>query len=167
MSADDIRSPAWTWPTRHAVSGPPTTGGRVERRECVEFKLEVVVVPVSDVDRAKRFYGEQLGFVVDVDQATGDAFRVVQLTPPGSACSITIGKGLVESAPGSLQGMQLVVSDIEAARDLLAGRGVEVTPIRHFDGEWIDGKGGPWNSFFFFSDPDGNGWTVQEKPGDA
>jgi catechol 2,3-dioxygenase-like lactoylglutathione lyase family enzyme len=133
----------------------------------MDFKLEVVVVPVSDVDRAKRFYSEQLGFVVDVDQATGDAFRVVQLTPPGSACSITIGKGLVESAPGSLQGLQLVVSDIDAARDLLAGQGVEVTPVRHFDGGWVDGKGGPWNSFFFFSDPDGNGWTVQEKPGDA
>ena len=95
----------------------------------MDFKLEVVVVPVSDVDRAKRFYSEQLGFAVDVDQATGDAFRVVQLTPPGSACSITIGKGLVESAPGSLQGMQLVVSDIEAARDLLrAGRGCHAHP---------------------------------------
>jgi catechol 2,3-dioxygenase-like lactoylglutathione lyase family enzyme len=133
----------------------------------MDFKLEVVVVPVSDVDRAKRFYSEQLGFVVDVDQATGDAFRVVQLTPPGSACSITIGKGLVESTPGSLQGMQLCVSDIDAARGELAGRGVDVTPIRHFDGGWVDGNGGPWNSFFFFSDPDGNGWTVQEKPADA
>lgn len=134
----------------------------------MDWKLEVVVVPVSDVDRAKRFYSEQVGFVVDVDQATGDAFRVVQMTPPGSACSITIGKGLVESAPGSLQGMQLVVNDIEAARDELAGRGVEITAIRHFDdGRWVEGKGGPWNSFFFFSDPDGNGWTVQEKPADV
>ena len=132
----------------------------------MDMKLEVVVVPVSDVDRAKRFYVEQLGFVLDVDQQTGDAFRVVQLTPPGSACSITIGKGLNDSAPGSLQGLQLTVADIEAARAELVARGLEATSIRHFeDGVWSDGKGGPWNSFFFFKDPDGNGWAVQERPG--
>lgn len=131
----------------------------------MEWKLEVVVVPVSDVDRAKRFYSEQIGFVVDVDHQASETTRVVQLTPPGSACSITIGTGLVESAPGSLQGLQLVVSDIDAARALLVERGVEVSPVRHFDGaKWAEGRGGDWNSFIFFSDPDGNGWTVQERP---
>lgn len=134
----------------------------------MDWKLEVVVVPVSDIDRAKQFYSEQLGFVVDVDQTNGDVFRIVQLTPPGSACSIAIGRGLAELTPGSLQGIQLVVADIEAARSELVGRGVDVTNIRHVeDGTWLDGKGGPWNSFFFFSDPDGNGWSVQEKPADA
>lgn len=134
----------------------------------VDYKLELVVVPVSDVDRSKQFYSEQCGFVVDVDQSFGDAFRVVQLTPPGSACSISIGKGLAESVPGSLQGMQLVVADIDAAHADMAGRGVGVSPVRHIeDGTWLDGKGGPWNSFFFFSDPDGNGWAVQEKPAEA
>lgn len=134
----------------------------------MDWKLELVVVPVSDVDRAKQFYSEQVGFVVDLDTSVGDEFRVVQLTPLGSACSISVGKGLVESAPGSLKGMQMVVSDIEAARAELVERGVEVSPIRTFDnGAWVDGKGGPWNSFIFFADPDGNGWTVQEKPADA
>ncbi len=132
----------------------------------MDWKLEVVVVPVSDVDVAKRFYSEQMGFVVDVDQSVGEEFRVVQLTPPGSACSISIGKGLVDSAPGSLKGLQLVVADIDAARAELVGRGVEVTPVRHMDnGVWVDGRGGEWNSFFFFSDPDGNAWTVQESSG--
>jgi catechol 2,3-dioxygenase-like lactoylglutathione lyase family enzyme len=131
----------------------------------MEWKLELVVVPVTDVDRAKHFYSEQLGFVVDHDTPISDEVRVVQLTPPGSACSIAIGKGMVESAPGSVQGIQLVVSDIEAARAQLVERGVEVSPIRHFDDQgWADGKGGDWNSFIFFSDPDGNGWTVQERP---
>ncbi len=131
----------------------------------MDWKLEVVVMPVSDVDRAKAFYADGVGFVVDVDQQFGEDFRVVQLTPRGSGCSITIGKGLSTAAPGSVQGMQLVVADIEAARAELVGRGVDVTPVRHMqDGEWLDGKGGPWNSFFFFSDPDGNAWAVQEKP---
>jgi len=131
----------------------------------MDWKLEVVVVPVSDVDRAKAFYSEQVGFPVDLDTAVGDEFRVVQMTPRGSGCSVTIGKGLSSAEPGSSQGMQLVVSDIEAARAELVERGVEVTPIRRFEeGEWREGKGGPWNSFFFFSDPDGNGWAVQEKP---
>jgi hypothetical protein len=94
-----------------------------------------------------------------------ESFRVVQMTPTGSGCSVTIGKGLSTATPGSSQGMQLVVEDIEAARAELVGRGVDVTPVRTFeDGEWKDGHGGPWNSFFFFSDPDGNGWAVQEKP---
>jgi catechol 2,3-dioxygenase-like lactoylglutathione lyase family enzyme len=131
----------------------------------MDWKLEVVVVPVADVDRAKRFYSEQCGFVVDVDHEAGEKFRVVQLTPPGSACSITIGTGLAAMAPGSLQGLQLVVSDIEAARAELAARGVAVSAVQHFDdGVQAAGPGGDWNSFVFFSDPDGNGWTVQQKP---
>ena len=131
----------------------------------MDWKLEVVVVPVSDVDRSKQFYSEQVGFVVDVDHQPSEAFRVVQLTPPGSACSITIGKGLGDSPPGSLKGLQLVVSDIVAAREVLVAGGVDVTPVRHLqDGEWLDGPGEPWNSFLFFDDPDGNSWVVQEKP---
>ncbi len=131
----------------------------------MDFTLELVVVPVSDVDRSKAFYTEKVGFNVDVDQSMGDASRVVQLTPPGSACSISIGKGLSTAVPGSLQGMQLCVTDIEAARAELVERGLDVTPVRHIaDGEWLDGHGGPWNSFLFFSDPDGNSWAIQEKP---
>jgi len=131
----------------------------------MDWKLEVVVVPVSDVDRSKRFYSEQLGFVVDVDQQMTEKFRVVQLTPPGSACSVTIGTGLASMAPGSLKGLQLVVSDVSAARAQLVDRGVDVSPVRHVeDGEFVDGHGGPWNSFVFFDDPDGNSWAVQEKP---
>jgi catechol 2,3-dioxygenase-like lactoylglutathione lyase family enzyme len=134
----------------------------------MDFKLELVVVPVSDVDRAKAFYSEQCGFNVDVDHKVGEEFRVVQLTPPGSACSITVGTGLAKSTPGSYQGMQLCVDDIDAAREFLVGRGVDVTPVRHVEnGEWLEGHGGPWNSFAFFSDPDGNGWAVQEKPAET
>jgi catechol 2,3-dioxygenase-like lactoylglutathione lyase family enzyme len=131
----------------------------------MQFKLEVVVVPVSDVDRAKAFYADQVGFPVDVDHAPNEHFRVVQMTPEGSGCSVTIGKGLTEMAPGSLQGLQLCVADIDAAHALLAGRGVPVTTVRHHTGAGFeDGKGDDWNSFFFFSDPDGNGWAVQESP---
>jgi catechol 2,3-dioxygenase-like lactoylglutathione lyase family enzyme len=131
----------------------------------MEWKLEVVVVPVSDVDRAKRFYSEQVGFNVDLDHAMSEQFRVVQLTPPGSGCSVTIGTGLTDAAPGSVRGLQLVVDDIDAARAQLVERGVEVTPVRHFvDGEWKLGKGGDWNSFIDFNDPDGNTWVVQERP---
>ncbi|MGH2516766.1 MAG: glyoxalase superfamily protein [Ktedonobacterales bacterium] len=132
----------------------------------MDWKLEVVVIPVSDVDRAKRFYSEQVGFVVDVDHRAGEHFRVVQLTPPGSACSITLmGAENTKSAPGSVAGLQLVVSDIEAARTELVTRGVEVSAIQHFeDGTPADGRGEAWNSFVFFSDPDGNNWTVQEGP---
>jgi catechol 2,3-dioxygenase-like lactoylglutathione lyase family enzyme len=133
--------------------------------ELMDWTLEVVVVPVSDVDRAKRFYSEQLGFNVDVDREVSDSFRVVQLTPRGSACSITIGKGLGNGQPGSYKGLQLCVSDIAAARAELVERGVDVSPIRHVeDSGWVDGHGGPWNSFCFFDDPDGNSWAVQEKP---
>ena len=134
----------------------------------MDYTLELVVVPVSDVDRAKAFYNEQCGFNVDVDQSFGDDFRVVQLTPPGSACSISIGKGLAKMEPGTLSGLQLCVSDINAAREEMVARGLDVTPVRHIEmGEWLDGPGGPWNSFMFFSDPDGNGWAVQEKPASA
>lgn len=135
----------------------------------MDWKLEVIVVPVSDIDRARQFYAEQVGFVVDHDTQVNADVRVIQLTPPGSACSIVIGKGMVESAPGSVQGIQLVVSDIETARAALAGRGVDVSPVRHVDpdGAWVDGHGGPWNSFIFFSDPDGNGWAIQERPASA
>jgi catechol 2,3-dioxygenase-like lactoylglutathione lyase family enzyme len=133
----------------------------------MEWKLELVIVPVADVDRAKRFYGEQAGFTVDHDTRISDAMRVVQLTPPGSGCSIAIGSGMTEMAPGSLKGLQLVVSDVAAAREQLVARGVAASPVRHFDnGVWVDGPGGRWNSFIFFEDPDGNSWTVQERPAD-
>lgn len=131
----------------------------------MDFKLEVVVVPVSDVDRAKAFYADQVGFPVDVDSRPNDHFRVVQMTPRGSSCSVTIGTGLSKMEPGSLQGLQLCVADIDAAHAELRDRGVPVTAVRHHDGTgFVDGKGDDWNSFFFFSDPDGNGWAVQESP---
>ena len=132
----------------------------------MDYKLEVVVVPVSDVDRAKHFYADQMGFVVDVDDSPNEHVRIVQLTPRGSGCSVTIGTGLATMEPGSLQGLQLVVDDIEAAHAELSGRGVPVSSIQHHDGTaFAEGKGGPWNSFIFFSDPDGNGWAIQERPG--
>ncbi|MEO7119438.1 MAG: VOC family protein [Candidatus Limnocylindrales bacterium] len=131
----------------------------------MDWKLEVVVVPVTDVDRAKDFYSRQMGFNVDVDHQPNDDFRVVQLTPPGSGCSVTIGKGLAKMEPGSLSGLQLCVTDLAAARAELVERGVDVTPIRHMgESGFEDGPGGPWNSFVFFDDPDGNGWAIQEKP---
>ncbi len=132
----------------------------------MEWKLELVPVPVSDVDRAKAFYKEKVGFEEDVDHSTGEEFRVVQLTPPGSACSIAIGTGIVRTPPGSVQGLQLVVPDIDAARVELLERGAEVSEVQHFDGSaWRPGGGGDWNSFAFFSDPDGNGWVLQQSPG--
>ena len=118
----------------------------------MEWKLELVAVPVSDVDRAKAFYTERVGFNADHDHRVSDSIRFVQLTPPGSACSIAIGSGLVETPPGSAQGLQLVVADVEAARAELLERGVEVSEVQDF----------PWGSFVFFSDPDGNGWAVQQ-----
>lgn len=131
----------------------------------MDWKLELVVVPVSDVERAKRFYSEQVGFVVDHDTRMSDDMRIVQLTPRGSACSIAVGTGIVAMPPGSMKGMQLVVSDIEAARAELAARGVGVSAVQHYEGPvLVDGRGGDWNSFVFFSDPDGNGWAVQERP---
>jgi catechol 2,3-dioxygenase-like lactoylglutathione lyase family enzyme len=131
----------------------------------MDWKLEVVVVPVADVDRAKRFYNEQVGFVVDHDTRISDTMRVMQLTPPGSACSIVVGIGLVDMPPGSMKGLQLVVSDIEAARAELVERDVAVSQIQHYEGATlVAGRGGDWNSFIFFSDPDGNSWVVQERP---
>jgi predicted enzyme related to lactoylglutathione lyase len=120
----------------------------------MDWKLELVAVPVSDVDRAKRFYTEQAGFNADHDHTVSEELRFVQLTPPGSACSIAIGKGLADSPPGSLRGLQLVVPDIEAAHAELAGRGVAVSGIQDL----------PWGRFVFFSDPDGNAWSVQQIP---
>ena len=117
----------------------------------MDWKLELVAIPVSDVDRAKAFYTEKAGFNADHDHQVSDELRFVQLTPPGSACSITIGTGVVDTEPGSVQGMQMVVADIQAAHAELAGRGVEVSEVQEF----------PWGSFVFFSDPDGNGWAVQ------
>jgi predicted enzyme related to lactoylglutathione lyase len=118
----------------------------------MDWKLELVAVPVSDVDRAKAFYTEQAGFNADHDYTVSDEIRFVQLTPPGSACSIAIGKGLTPMAPGSLNGLQMVVADIEAARVELAGRGAQVSDVQDF----------PWGRFVFFSDPDGNRWSVQQ-----
>ncbi|MFI9272265.1 VOC family protein [Kitasatospora sp. NPDC052896] len=137
----------------------------------MEFKLEVVVVPVRDVDRSLVFYTEQLGFCLDVDYAPNPGFRVVQMTPPGSACSVQIGVGISDAAPGSVRGLYLVVSDIEQARaDLVAG-GVAVGEIRHKSpvGSWQGGfepgvhaERLDYASFAEFADPDGNRWTVQE-----
>lgn len=135
----------------------------------MDWKLELVPVPVSDVDRAKRFYSEQVGFAVDHDTRIGEDVRIVQLTPPGSGCSIVIGAGPgVESGePGSVRGMQLVVSDIAAARAQLLEHGVAVGPVQHVEnGAMAEGPGEPWNSFVYFSDPDGNGWALQERPAD-
>jgi predicted enzyme related to lactoylglutathione lyase len=119
----------------------------------MNFTLELVAVPVTDVDRAKAFY-EQVGFHADHDHTVSDEVRFVQLTPPGSACSIAIGKGVTDAEPGSVRGLQLVVSDIDAARAELAGRGIEVSAVETF----------PWGRFVFFVDPDGNGWAVQQLP---
>jgi catechol 2,3-dioxygenase-like lactoylglutathione lyase family enzyme len=130
----------------------------------MNWTLEVVVVPVTDIDRAKAFYAEQLGFNVDHDTTVSQAVRVVQLTPPGSGCSIVIGKGIAEMTPGSLKGLQLVVNNLHAARQQLVDNGVEVSEIVRmgenrpdFDGEELDNIG-----FLFFSDPDGNAWAVQQ-----
>jgi catechol 2,3-dioxygenase-like lactoylglutathione lyase family enzyme len=120
----------------------------------VDFRLEVVQVPVSDVDRAKAFYTDKAGFNADHDHRVSEGLRFVQLTPPGSGCSIALGEGLTEMEPGSLEGLQLVVEDIEAARSELAERGVEVSEVQDFD----------WGRFVFFSDPDGNRWAVQALP---
>lgn len=120
----------------------------------MDWRLELVQVPVSDVDRAKAFYTEKAGFNADHDHRVSDEIRFVQLTPPGSACSIAIGTGMGDMEPGSVQGLQLVVADIHAARAELLERGVEVGEVQEF----------PWGSFVFFKDPDGNAWSVQQIP---
>ena len=134
----------------------------------MDFKLELVLIPVSDVDRAKDFYVEKCGFDLDVDHQPSDEFRVVQITPPGSACSLTIGVGLTDAAPGSYRGTHLVVTDIEAARAELVGRGVDVSEIRHMGPNgWEPGRDPErrdYGSFADFSDPDGNTWVLQEVP---
>jgi catechol 2,3-dioxygenase-like lactoylglutathione lyase family enzyme len=137
----------------------------------VEWKLELVLLPVADVDRAKAFYTDQVGFNLDVDTSPGEGFRVVQMTPPGSACSVTIGTGITSAAPGSVKGLHLVVSDIEAARAELVARGVQVSEAFHFEqGErrpGADPQHRSYNSFLHFDDPDGNSWVVQEVRRDA
>jgi catechol 2,3-dioxygenase-like lactoylglutathione lyase family enzyme len=125
----------------------------------MSMKLELVPIPVSDVDRAKAFYTEQVGFNADLDETFGDTFRVVQLTPPGSACSICIGVGIVDTPPGSVKGLHLVVDDIHATREELLSRGVEVTEVQD-----MSAPGKPTVSYAYFSDPDGNGWALQKLP---
>lgn len=120
----------------------------------MDWKLELVAIPVSDVDRAKAFYTEKIGFHADHDHAVSDQIRFVQLTPPGSACSIAFGKGLTTAEPGSVQGLQLVVADVAAARAELISRGLDIGAVQAF----------PWGKFIYFSDPDGNRWAVQEIP---
>jgi len=120
----------------------------------MDMKLELVGVPVTDVDRAKAFYVDQVGFNADHDHVVSDTLRFVQLTPPGSGCSITIGTGISEMEPGSLKGLQLVVDDIEVARDELRARGVQTSDVNDM----------PWGRFIFFSDPDGNSWAIQQLP---
>jgi predicted enzyme related to lactoylglutathione lyase len=120
----------------------------------MDWKLELVAIPVTDVDRAKAFYVDQVGFHADHDHRVDDQIRFVQLTPPGSACSIAIGQGVTDAEPGSVRGVQVVVADVEAARAQLVDRGVEVSEVQHF----------PWGSFVFFADPDGNTWAVQQLP---
>lgn len=120
----------------------------------MDWKLELVAVPVSDVDRAKSFYVENVGFHADHDHTVSEDIRFIQLTPPGSACSIALGKGITDAPPGSVVGLQLVVDDIQQARTELTERGVEVGEVQEF----------PWGAFVFFADPDGNRWAVQQVP---
>jgi catechol 2,3-dioxygenase-like lactoylglutathione lyase family enzyme len=120
----------------------------------MDMKLELVAVPVKDVDRAKSFYVEKVGFNADQDHVVNEGLRFVQLTPPGSACSIALGTGLTDMAPGTQKGLQLVVDDVEATRAELMSRGVETGEVQHF----------PWGDFIFFADPDGNTWAVQQLP---
>jgi catechol 2,3-dioxygenase-like lactoylglutathione lyase family enzyme len=133
----------------------------------MDLKLELVLLPVADVDRAKSFYTESMGFSLDVDHRAGPEFRVVQMTPPGSPCSISVGTGLTDAAPGSTRGLHLVVNDIEAARDELVSHGVEVSPVRHMGAQgWADGVDAQhrdFNSFADLADPDGNTWVLQER----
>lgn len=121
----------------------------------MDWKLELVAIPVSDVDRAIEFYSQQVGFNLDYDHRVSDELRFVQLTPPGSGCSIAFGTGILDhKEPGSVAGLQLVVADVAAAREQLVSGGVTVTEIEHL----------PWGSFVHFSDPDGNGWSIQQIP---
>ncbi|GGV96965.1 glyoxalase [Streptomyces narbonensis] len=137
----------------------------------MNWTLEVVPVPVTDMDRAKEFYGDKCGFKIDLDDEVAPGMRIIQATPPGSRCSIALLSGMPampgakETAPGTLHGLQLCVTDIEAARKELVDRGVDVSPVMHVGATgWEEGKGETWNSFMNFEDPDGNGWVVQEAP---
>lgn len=121
----------------------------------MDYKIELIILPVSDVDRAKEFYAERVGFVLDHDQRVSEHVRFVQLTPPGSACSIAFGEGLVDTPPGSVHGMQVVVVDADQAHAELSARGVDVTPVEEL----------AWGRFVTFSDPDGNAWSLQQLPG--
>jgi catechol 2,3-dioxygenase-like lactoylglutathione lyase family enzyme len=132
----------------------------VKGTAAVDYRLELIPLPVADVDRAKAFYADRLGFKVDLDFSPNESFRVVQLTPPGSACSVAFGVGIVGTPPGSVQGLHLVVDDIRAARAELVGRGVEVAEV-----EDMSAPGKPTVSYAAFADPDGNGWTLQQLPG--
>ena len=151
--------------THVGTEQPPATG--VPAATIVDLKLEVVVIPVSDVDRAKSFY-ERLGWRLDADFAAGENWRAVQFTPPGSPCSIHFGKGITPAAPGSFKNLYLMVSDMEAARRDLIGRGADVSPAFHFTGFGAppapgpDPNGGSYMTFATFSDPDGNTWLLQE-----
>lgn len=138
------------WTSRD--SAPPVA--KDERKAAVDWKLELVAIPVTDVDRAIAFYSGQVGFNLDQDHTVNDQVRFVQLTPPGSACSIAVGKGVTDAEPGSVKGMQIVVADAAAAREHLVQNGVEASELQEF----------PWGKFVFFSDPDGNAWAVQELP---
>jgi catechol 2,3-dioxygenase-like lactoylglutathione lyase family enzyme len=133
----------------------------------MDFKLEVVLVPVTDVDRAKAFYTEKVGFSLDVDHRAGDSFRVVQMTPPGSACSISIGVGITDAVPGAIKGTHLIVTDVDAARAELVGRGLEISEVRHMTPQgWqpgADPEHRDFNTFADFADPDGNTWVLQER----
>ncbi len=120
----------------------------------MDWKLELIIIPVSDVDRAKKFYSEQVGFPVDHDHTVSDEIRFVQMTPTGSACSIAFGKGLTDAPPGSVKGLQMVVADADAAHGELTSRGVQASPVQDM----------AWGRFVFFSDPDGNAWSVQQPP---
>jgi catechol 2,3-dioxygenase-like lactoylglutathione lyase family enzyme len=136
----------------------------------MDFKLELVIIPVTDVDRAKDFYLERAGFRLDVDHRAGEDFRIVQFTPPGSACSVTLMRN--PDAAGSVQGLHLIVTDIDAARAELTGRGLDASEVFHFGAEGQtpgpDPQRASYNSFLSFTDPDGNGWLVQEvKAGEA
>jgi catechol 2,3-dioxygenase-like lactoylglutathione lyase family enzyme len=134
----------------------------------MDMKLELVLVPVTDVDRAKAFYADKVGFTLDVDHAVGDEFRVVQFTPPGSSCSISFGVGLIDSEPGTVKGLHLVVADVPAAHAELSARGVEMTEVHHFEGgqrvPGPDPERQKYGTYSSFADPDGNTWVLQEVP---
>jgi predicted enzyme related to lactoylglutathione lyase len=147
---DRLRGPKPT-SIRHRLIAVPVAQGK---GEVMDWKLELVAVPVSDVDRAKSFYVEKVGFPLDHDHTVSEDIRFIQLTPRGSACSISLGKGITDAPPGSLVGLQLVVDDIHQARAELTERGVEVGEVQEF----------PWGAFVFFADPDGNRWSVQQIP---